>query len=939
MMPNAFLLSPYRPPTAYPVSLNPDEAAAWLNGYFALWHPAIVLRIGRPPNPASSYDHDQPSEGAIYVVAEGPHVYQPDDWADRVRNANAISFKSTADRAATLDALREALSSPNEPSAPIEISDDLIRAFAGVGFGYIVVDTLFDAMEHDKLLDADGFWADVTAAAKAIGTSDDPLGHLRSAAEKLRSARESLNSNPVSILDWAVLDAAKLDAPWPESLTKNLPMTVLASADLLNKQAADFPARFAELKAKFVPNLPSSVDLCCGAFREREDALMPPESQWWNLAAARKFIRSQFGIEAEVYGRKRSAYHPQLPAYLLHAGFRKALLISMDGALIPSRSSSLVNWPSPDGKTVDAYSREPLSAADPLTFFNLGHTLHKAMSGDSMPNLAFAHKGDPAAVGYAELLAISGLAPVFGEFAGLTKFLADNHYGEYLGAATADDFFTDYLDDRVTVLRRPDAVSGFARHLRSRRRLDSAYTLAALHRTLTPPSADEIEDLLKLDALETAVETRGADVANVDDSEVSLVALETSFAKRLADRIQTRSDAGKPGLMVFNPCAFTRRVALELPDFPGPIPVVDPIKAAQFDGKLARLVVEVPALGFAWIPRTSPPGTAAPKARIKTAEGVTVRNEFFEAEIDPVTGGLRAFRDLRTRINRLGMYPVFNPGSKSVAKSVTVTVCGAALGEIVAEGQLLDEHNAVLANFKHRIRAWVGRPALEMSLEFDVVHQPTGYPWHAFYGLRFGWRDERAALFRGVNGSSAITTYTRPVSPDFLEIRLAKERTFVFTGGLPFLQRHGTRMADAILIPECEEGRKFELLLAMDRDYPMPTAFGWASPSPVVATEKGPPPMGTSGWLGHLDLPSLLMTSLRPCDPTEGMGRAVAARFIETAGFGGTADLRFAKDVAHAGTIDGEGQALQTLTVADGGVPLEFSANESFRVRAEWPVG
>ncbi len=34
--------------------------------------------------------------------------------------------------------------------------------------------------------------------------------------------------------------------------------------------------------------------------------------------------------------------------------------------------------------------------------------------------------------------------------------------------------------------------------------------------------------------------------------------------------------------------------------------------------------------------------------------------------------------------------------------------------------------------------------------------------------------------------------------------------------------------------------------------------------------------------------------------------------------------------------IDGEGQTLQEVTPADGAIPLEFSAGEAFRVRAEW---
>ena len=96
--PEAHLLSPYRPPTSYPVTLNPDEAGAWLCGYFALWHPAVLAKLHRPPVASSSYDHDQPNEGFFYAVPEGPHLYQPENWAERVIEAKAIAFTATPDR-------------------------------------------------------------------------------------------------------------------------------------------------------------------------------------------------------------------------------------------------------------------------------------------------------------------------------------------------------------------------------------------------------------------------------------------------------------------------------------------------------------------------------------------------------------------------------------------------------------------------------------------------------------------------------------------------------------------------------------------------------------------------------------------------------------------------------------------------------------------------
>ena len=104
-----------------------------------------------------------------------------------------------------------------------------------------------------------------------------------------------------------------------------------------------------------------------------------------------------------------------------------------------------------------------------------------------------------------------------------------------------------------------------------------------------------------------------------------------------------------------------------------------------------------------------------------------------------------------------------------------------------------------------------------------------------------------------------------------------------------------------------------------------------------MPTDKGPPPSGPSGWLVNLDLPSLLMTSLRPVAASGGgMTRAVAARFVETAGFGGAADLLFARTPNKAFQIDNAGDVLHEISLTGDPIGLEFSANELFCVRAEW---
>jgi hypothetical protein len=962
------LLSASRMPTSYPLQLSADEVAAWLNGYAAMWHPAALAEATQPPQASVSYDHDNPLTGYIYCTPRGPHLFQPDDWRDRVVRVSAIAFDATSDRSETqqnlLSALREETQKrrPADASEPrvsslvetlLDVPAEVIRDFRGLGFGHLVLDNLYEAADHQRLLDAAGFWADVGAAVQSLGKAKTPehsqgdggpvapiedyRSHLRAAAEKLQNAREQLYSQRMFWLDFATISVNKLPTTWPQSLAQGLPICITGSGEAFEQLAELSPELLAELKAKLLPDLPSAVDLCCGSYCDREDALMPAESQWWNLHSAREAVKKLFGEEPAVYTRKTSAFHPQLPGWLQHMGFKHAILLSQDGALIPTIRSTAVNWPGPDGKAVDAFCREPLPAHDPLSFFNIVYHMYQAFASDAAPTIALVHKGEPASDSYRDLLALADLAPVFGHFTNLSRYFTDATSGDYIGIQSADEFFADYLDDRVTNQKRPNPVSGFPHHLRLRRRLDSAYTLAGLHRAVTPGQGTDEEKLVhEIEDVERAIEIRGVNVPVADELSDRLTFIEAAWAKKLAERLQTRSTEGQSGLLAFNTCSFTRRVVLDLPGFGGPIPVADPVKAAEFSGDQARIVVEIPPLGYAWIPRKGAPGTASPKERLKLAQGLTVRNEFFECDIDSASGGIRSFRDLRTRATRFGQQLVYNPGSKMIARNIAVTNSGSALGEIVASGDLLNDHDELLATFVQRFRAWLGRPVLEIRIELDVKHEPSGYPWHSFFAARFGWRDERAVLFRGVNGTNAQTGYTRPVSPDYLEVRMGSERSFLFTGGLPFLQRHGGRMADVVLVPEGEKARSFDLLLATDRDVPMQTAMGWVAPVPVVETTKGPPHFGTSGWLAHIDMPSLILTALQPVPAGEGANRAVAARMIECAGFGGAAELRFARDPNRSSLIDGMGKPIQALTMLGDAVQVEYSAGETVRVMLEW---
>lgn len=1004
------LLSPYRYPAQHAMTLAEEDMACWLNALSALWHPALLWQAQGPPRCDSTYDHEQPRPSHVYALPQSPDSYLPEDWEQRVKAAGAVVFRATPDRATTLANLRAALTAEGAPALGwrdgLELEAASLGPWFGLGLGYILLAALAEAMEHENLLEPAAFWDDVQFAVALLaghaytpletnGAAGpprddggyDPTGYaapgeesfydappadeseppadetappaepaperprdwrqlLQAAATKLLSAREVLYPVTIHLVEMGFLDADTLARPWPESMATGVPLNLIASTRLLERLSAEQPAKWTALREAIAEG---RAEVCGGSYLERPDPLLPIDSQLWNLRHGLDRAHELLGDEVRVYARKRFGYHPHLPLFLSSNGLTKALFLTFDeSAGLPHYQGPVVSWPSPDGKQVDAFVRAPKPLDSAETFFNLGHSWFKTTREDHAAVLALLHTDKPDAPWCTDLAELARLAPVLGTWETFSQFFGAVTAGEYPSVLTADDFHSDFLSERLEA-NQPKPVSTFARHLRTRRRIDACWTYAALHRSLSGAR----DTLNVADALRT-LEAEAECGAAAEAEPAGLADLERTIAAALAERLQARAEPRQPGWMVLNPCAFARRAALELEGARHPLPVGGPVKACQLDGTTLRAVVEVPALGFVWLPREGPPGTvaAAAKARLGDEKALSIRNEFFEAEVDPGTGGLRALRDQKTRMNRISQQLVFKPGSRMVARSIKVTSTGPALGEIVSEGVLLGEQGQELASYRQRLRIWLGRPLLEMRIEMTPSLPAAGYGWHAYYGARFAWRDERLPLVRGVAGTGYVSLHPRPQTPDYLEIREASQNTVIFPGGLPFHQRQGGpdpgggRMLDVILMPEGETASAFDLGISIDREVPMQTALGYASPLAIVPTEKGPPHIGASGWLFHVDASNLLMTRLVPgtvAAPTEddpapppGPRDAVTARFLECAGCSGLAEFRCVRDPQRAVVLDARGQFMLQAGVDGDAVHLEVSPNDLVQVQVEF---
>jgi hypothetical protein len=743
----------------------------------------------------------------------------------------------------------------------------------------------------------------------------------------------------IHLLDVSFLDETTMAYGWPAGFEFGIATNFIAATATLEKLAEHAPKRFAQLQTAVQNDV---AEVCGGSYLEREDPLLPIDSQLWNLRHGLHRAKELLGVPIRVYARKRFGYHPHLPLFLSSNGLAKALFLTFDeNSGLPNYANVVVSWPSPDGKQVDAFARQPKYADSVDTFFNLGHAWFKTTREDHSATIFLLHRDKPTAVWYRDLIELARLAPVLGQWTTFSRYLGEVMPGEYPSMMTADDFHFDFLSERIAA-QSDEPVSAFARHVRTRRRIDACWTYAALHRSLSGSG-----DTLKIDEALPSVEKQ-AECTLAEPAELD--ALERQIAAALADRLQARAEPDMPGYLLLNPCGFARRAAVELAGGARPLPIGGIVKACQLENGKLRAVIEVPALGFAWLPREGPPGTAPMTTRIRLGDqqSNTIRNDFFEVEVDPFSGGMKAIRDHKTRINRLGQMLVFNPGSRMVAKEIKVTSAGPALGEIVSEGMLIGEQDQVLASFRQRLRLWIGRPLLEMRVEVTPQQAPAGYGWHAYFGARFAWRDERSTLVRGFNGIGYITNHPRPQTPDYLDIRTPPTSTTIFTGGLPFHQKQAGRMVDVILVPEGEKTTIFEMGIAFDREVPMQTSWGYTSPLAIVPTTKGPPHIGASGWLFHIDASNLLLTRMTPGraeshealgdDEGEGVADAITARFLECANYSGLAEFRCVRDPQRAIVLDSRGQFMVEANRSGDIVHLEVTPNDLVHVQVEFSL-
>jgi alpha-mannosidase len=527
---------------------------------------------------------------------------------------------------------------------------------------------------------------------------------------------------------------------------------------------------------------------------------------------------------------------------------------------------------------------------------------------------------------------------VLGKFITLSDYFSETDRPGDLTRFKADQYRVPYLKQAI-IREQPDPLSRCV-DWHARRAVVEAGQAMELFEQLAagrqPLSAAEPS---AAGAVDSAPETPLVELARQRDA----------AAAKLAATLTGAKAGSAPGYTVVNSSSFSRRAGIDvsglalLPDVQGPV------LAAQQQGERKLAVVEVPACGLAWIAAGSQPAKRAAKP---LAEASVLRNEFFELNVHPASGGIRSIYVPGQRGNRLSQQLGFRlptprpkpgdvwrdpdeeaPYTRMVADKVEVTAAGPAFGEITSRGQLLDPQDQPLATFVERLQVWRGVRIIGLEIELDVREEPRADPWNSYYAIRFAWSNEAAELFRSVGGVMQPSANRRIEAPQFIEIRDDRLRTTIFTGGLPYHRFNGERMLDTLLVVRDESRRIFRLGIGIDVQHPAAAASELHDPLSVVAATPLPAAASGSSWMFHLDVRNVVATHW---DHAGGAAGGFRVRLQETEGRAGRVYLRSFRPPRVARQLDFQGNTQAELAIDGDRIAIDLAAYEWIQVLAEW---
>jgi alpha-mannosidase len=953
----------------FPTHHEGEEAEGLLGAWSALWHPKLIANCGKAPSWSRADAPPENLKRKLIVIPQISESLLLTGWPTRAKTEGAKIIRKTAKRA---DIVTAALAIASEPEpagtaapavptdAPPQLSEipaDLVADFLALGTCYLLVELLTRQMRYMSNLDEVHFQNEAVAGALAAaeGREDEARTHIRNAFDSLYEARERFYPVDNFFIDLTLTADTTLGPSMRRELDGDAPFNILITGKLLDLMAEKHPDTLVKLRHALDRGTGCIVG---GEYDERESTLLGPEAVLADFRRGRASYEKSLGKAPDVYGRRKQGLSPLVPSITARHGFEGALGFTLDDGRFPASDSPKTRWEGLDTSAIDTLARTPLDANVASSFLDLPRKVGESMDRDFVSTIVFAHWPGTVSPYYEDLRRITNYVPVLGKFKTLSDYFQNTERPGTLNRYSPDKFRTTFL--RQSIVRNlANPISWVGDAIKRRLTAESAATLHVMNDAigLRPTTAKiPAADLLARVDEESVAGAPKESIAQLDEVVAASFAEATS---ELADTLTGRKKnapapaAGETsGVLVINTQLAARREVVDVASLATLPAVGGAVVAVQEVGEKRVAVVDVPAMGFAWVAA----GPAVPKPRKPPKPLVdenVLRNDLIEVHISRKTGGLQGLFSNTIRGNRLSQQLAFRfpsprqkPGdlwrdpdlepiySTMICDRFETSLSGPAMSSITTGGLLLDPEAKPIAKFSQRFTIVQGSPLVQVEIKLDITEQPRAEAWGSYYAARFAWPDESTSMGRGVFLTHQPTKAKQPESPTFLELETETTSTMIFPQGLPHHLLTGERMLDMLLIGKNETRREFSYTLGVEIDHPSAAALQLLEPcSQSIGQPR--PTSGETGWLFHIDVKSVVATHWESLvDAGKVIGFRV--RLLETEGLAGRVHLRTLRKLTSARQIDGREQTLVDLTPEADKLGFEIGAYEWLELEARY---
>ncbi len=447
------LLTPFAGMDYFPESLSGTESRELLDGWLAMWHPALIAQTRSTPRMTGASQPPHDASGVMALLPACSVNHAPSDVKQRFAEAAGwlIDIHHADWHALQQHLLSSVGMAENHNATVSALSDE----FAALGYAYLQVQLVTRQLRYSSNLDQllfDSQLADAAAAAVA-GDHEQAERMLQSCFDQLGQERDHYYSLDVALLDVTLLAPSTLGASLVRQLNQSHPTTLIASAALLRKMKNEHPQSFEETKTALRDR---RVCLAGGLDIERPHPLMAFDSMRRDLRRGQAAYAELELTMPVVFTRFSYGQMSDMPLHLRRSGFQGSMLVAWQEGAYPKGSHAKFSWEASEGTFLNAIAPPLVDASDASVYLTLGRQIAEALDHQHVPVFMLAHWPDHVSSYFDLLVRVVKRTPALGRWQLVDDFFEKTDQPYHQEHLPQRKFVFDWLNN--SIVNTPDRV-------------------------------------------------------------------------------------------------------------------------------------------------------------------------------------------------------------------------------------------------------------------------------------------------------------------------------------------------------------------------------------------------------------------------------------------------------------------------------------------------